>query len=246
MRRALISRAKEILRRIDLDPDGKHIAARDELSNLSAIRTELLALLRRDGRDAAVSIAEQGVVDAMDEAMSEGPDEPGGAVSFKASARRRVMVSIGGALDSVAAAFDDGAAAIRRLLDVSEVAGAPTARLLGDVADAIDTSASRARAAAETAIIAAHRAVTVQQAESGAEALGERIGYLYDGPDDDKIRPFCSEHVGIVYTLKALERMDNGQGLPVVPFAGGYRCRHRLSPIELAQAKAEGYRVVTR
>lgn len=246
MRVAVVERAKMVLVKIAKAPDKEHIAARDELSNLDAIRTELLAILRREGQAEALSTGEAAVVSAMHEAMTDGQADLEGGVTLKASARNRALASATGALDGVAAAFGEGARAIRLLLDVSEVAGKPHKRLVDDVAEAIDTSFSRAKAAVETAIIGAYRAITVAQAESGAEATGEPMGFLYDGPEDAKIRPFCSEHVGIVYTAAALRRMDNGQGLPVVPFAGGYRCRHRLVPIDLDQARAEGYDVVMR
>lgn len=246
MRAAVVERAKLVLVKIAKAPDGEHIAARDELSNLDAIRTELLAILRREGQAEALSAGEAGIVSAMRAAMTDGQEDVGGNITLKASARNRALASATGALDGVAAAFGDGALAIRRLLDVSEVAGKPHKRLLADVAEAIDTSFSRAKAAVETAIIGAYRAITVAQAESGAEATGEPMGFLYDGPEDGKNRPFCSEHLGIVYTAAALRRLDNGQGLPVETFAGGYRCRHRLVPIDLEQARAEGYDVVTR
>lgn len=59
----------------------------------------------------------------------------------------------------------------------------------------------------------------------------DRVGvkkFLYYGNLIDDSRPFCREHVNKVFTLEQLRRLNNGQGLPVVPYLGGYNCRHRL------------------
>ncbi len=50
--------------------------------------------------------------------------------------------------------------------------------------------------------------------------------FLYSGPSSSTTRPFCRKHVGKVYTLKQIEAMDNGQGIPVRTSCGGYNCRH--------------------
>lgn len=58
------------------------------------------------------------------------------------------------------------------------------------------------------------------------EAGLNRAKYL--GPLDSKTRPFCS---GVLngkktYTRKEIIAMDNGQGLPVLQYRGGWKCRH--------------------
>lgn len=50
--------------------------------------------------------------------------------------------------------------------------------------------------------------------------------FLYSGPVDARIRPFCLERVGRVYTRKAIDQMDNGQLPNVLISTGGYNCRH--------------------
>ena len=39
-------------------------------------------------------------------------------------------------------------------------------------------------------------------------------------------RDFCVEHFGRVYTIDEISRLDNGQGLDVLTYCGGYNCRH--------------------
>jgi hypothetical protein len=40
-------------------------------------------------------------------------------------------------------------------------------------------------------------------------------------------RAFCKKHIGRVYTEAEIQRLSNGQGLPVRYYMGGYNCRHR-------------------
>ena len=60
---------------------------------------------------------------------------------------------------------------------------------------------------------------------------------LYVGPLDKVARPFCRERVGRVFTLAEVRAMDNGQGLPVPVYCGGWNCRHHWRPVsdELAE-----------
>lgn len=55
--------------------------------------------------------------------------------------------------------------------------------------------------------------------------------FLYVGPNDKIIRPFCLERVDRIFTQAEVESWDNGQGLPAAIYCGGYNCRHHLRPI---------------
>jgi hypothetical protein len=50
--------------------------------------------------------------------------------------------------------------------------------------------------------------------------------YAYLGPVDTKVRPFCRQHVGKVYTRAEIDALDNGQLNNVFLTGGGYNCRH--------------------
>lgn len=39
-------------------------------------------------------------------------------------------------------------------------------------------------------------------------------------------RQWCKDHIDKVYTIEEIEKLNNGQGLAVREFAGGYNCRH--------------------
>ncbi len=51
--------------------------------------------------------------------------------------------------------------------------------------------------------------------------------YLYSGPIDGKIRPFCINIIGGIFTKKQIQDMNNGQTSNVFIDGGGYNCRHK-------------------
>lgn len=71
--------------------------------------------------------------------------------------------------------------------------------------------------------------------------------FIYLGPDDSITRPFCAAvlhgegdaEFGIpavdgdppIYEADEISQMDNGTGLPVFQYGGGYNCRHKFRPI---------------
>ena len=76
---------------------------------------------------------------------------------------------------------------------------------------------------------------------AAAEAEGVDLVYLYVGPRDGKNRPFCAQWVGKAVVDPS--KMDNGQGLPVEDYCGGYNCRHSWAPTLTATAIESGYHV---
>jgi hypothetical protein len=220
-------------------------AVAEELQNVARIRTQVVGLLRIRGVEQAVSIAEEEAIKAATAQLKEQRQDSGPvATTTAAEAASTVEVLVEGQADEIAALFDVGADAVAAAIDRGVGTGMQLDDLVAEVEAAMSLTWAQASAVVDSAVMAAARQVTVTTTEAVAEATGEEIGYLYDGPDDKITRPFCAEHLGNVYTLAALDRLDNGQIGPVSQFAGGYNCRHRLSPIPLEQAKEEGYRIV--
>lgn len=92
-----------------------------------------------------------------------------------------------------------------------------------------------------TNLAAFSRTVTITK---GKELGIER--YRYVGPDDNATREFCEETLNPkdrqepVYSLAEINRMDNGQGTPVITFCGGYNCRHQwIAEISDEELEAE-------
>jgi hypothetical protein len=118
---------------------------------------------------------------------------------------------------------DDTAAGIWRLVMEGVLSARTSDDLIEDVADLLDSSLAEARTVYDTAVSTYQRQVEALLSEGEADEV-----FLYAGPVDLKIRPFCKERVGKVYTRSEIDGWDNGQ-LPN-PFltAGGYNCRHQL------------------
>ena len=64
--------------------------------------------------------------------------------------------------------------------------------------------------------------------------------FRYVGPPP--IRDFCKQHWRKTYTYDQIQQLDNGQGLPVWIYGGGYNCRHRWVAADdlVGQAEASG------
>ena len=79
------------------------------------------------------------------------------------------------------------------------------------------------------------RAVTA----SAAQAFDLDL-YLYTGPRDGVTRAFCRPLINKVVSETQMNRLDNGQGLPVKTSCGGYNCRHSWSPVTESFVEAAG------
>lgn len=129
--------------------------------------------------------------------------------------------------DLVASRLNSYVARIRSQVLQTTFAGGDPTQL-----DAIfDSNRDKLTTSLETDVIntsqAFRNAVTFKKAEDeGIES------FLYDGPRDERNRPFCKSHVGKTYTLAEIEEMQNDQGGPALTDLGGYNCRHEWRPIK--------------
>lgn len=96
-----------------------------------------------------------------------------------------------------------------------------------DIRDAVERQIGRRRfyfaSIARTATGAFEQASKVAEWQS----LGFQK-FRYTGPPAE--RGFCRKHLGKVYTLEEIKKLDNGQGLPVFLYRGGFNCRHGWEP----------------
>jgi len=91
--------------------------------------------------------------------------------------------------------------------------------LLDDLSDAVDVEEGHLRTLYDTTVSIFGRQVEAMKAKDGDV-------FAYIGPVDQKLRPFCRQHVGKVYTKAEIDALDNGQLPNVFLTAGGYNCRH--------------------
>lgn len=69
--------------------------------------------------------------------------------------------------------------------------------------------------------------------------------YLYTGPKDGITRPFCRQLIDLVVTKDQIRKLNNGQGLGVLVYGGGYNCRHSWSPVSEGFIEAASLKVAT-
>lgn len=129
--------------------------------------------------------------------------------------------------DLVASRLNSYVARIRsQVLQTTFAGGDPT-----QLDQIFDSNRDKLTTSLETDVIntsqAFRNAVTFKKAEDeGIES------FLYDGPKDERNRPFCKSHVGKTYTLAEIEEMQNDQGGPALTDLGGYNCRHEWRPVK--------------
>ena len=105
-----------------------------------------------------------------------------------------------------------------------------------------DAELASVNGGARQAQIATHVAMadrTTQEAvRREIDPDGEDFLIAYMGPLDGLTRPFCRhmlgdgrEAAGLAFKPTVFARADNAQGLPPIVAAGGYRCRHNITPV---------------
>jgi len=106
-----------------------------------------------------------------------------------------------------------------------------TEQITGGLSGAITEDAGKLKRNVETEIRTGEMAFNRTVSNTQALKLGF-TEFQYVGPADGKMRDFCAEHIGRVYTFEQINGLDNGQGLDVFEFGGGYNCRHVWSPVK--------------
>lgn len=118
----------------------------------------------------------------------------------------------------------------------------PVTAILDDLGTVLDVTAPHVRTLYDTSV-----SVFARQAESLGLTDDAARPYVYTGPNDRKVRPFCRAHLGMVYTKTAIDALDNGQLPNCYLTGGGYNCRHGWTAVskfsELAALVNTGARV---
>jgi hypothetical protein len=117
---------------------------------------------------------------------------------------------------------DNYATRIGGVISKAVVAGQSAAELSLETQELLQTFANEARTLFETG--AGEFAQTMTLLKGGTEA---RRVYLYSGPIDSRIRLFCLDVVGRVWSRSRIDKMDNRQLPNSFLTRGGYNCRHQ-------------------
>lgn len=116
--------------------------------------------------------------------------------------------------------------AVEQVLLKGIVSAQDRAELINELAGLLDTSLPRATTVYDTALSEYTRLAVVGNARGTDDEA-----FLFDGPIDAKMRPFCAERVGKVFSRAEIDGMDNGQLDNTLLTGGGYNCRHTWIPV---------------
>lgn len=215
------------------------VSDRDAARTAAEVYRQVERALQEQGVATIRSIVTQRALEALD-AVAPGEAWP-------PDVRRELDAIVRGQVADVVKVFDVAADEVRRAVNAGVTTGGNLGDLVADVADRLGVAFFRATAAVDSAIMAVGRRAVVSAAETRAKEAGVDVVYAYVGPTDAKNRPFCAIWMGRAdgvrkaVTREYMARLDNGQGLAVEDFCGGYNCRHSWAPLPRERAVARGF-----
>jgi hypothetical protein len=98
--------------------------------------------------------------------------------------------------------------------------------LIAEMEQVIEDSAAHASTIYDTALSEFVQTSKILGADNTPDEA-----WLYAGPIDNRIRPFCLARVGRVFSRAEIDQWDNGQLPNPMITRGGYNCRHQLHRI---------------
>jgi hypothetical protein len=202
-------------------------SARVRAAQLAALRREIRAALTAAGYEAMVArvVLSPAVTQLVDLVLRQATGRAAaafvtGSVSLRLRAAQALLES------DWLQVGDDLSRQVWRTTVRSVFAQSPRLRIIREVQRTLDQSGRQARTSVDTAV-----AVYSRQVSAIASEDADAPAFVYLGPADGKVRPFCAQHLGKVYTRAAINRLDNGQLPNVFLTGGGYNCRHQFVEI---------------
>lgn len=236
---------QRLLRRLDTVPGASTLSrdAQSAANNQEVVRQVRLAIdkLRARTLDEARTVATKA---AKSEAQRIG-------ITFTVRTATLIETIVEDRLKEIDSVFGEAAAEVSRAARIVMATSADASTFVDRVSAALGSTRSQAMSAVDSVAMAAGRQTTIIQAEAAGLQADVDMVYGYGGPVDSITRPFCRRYAtkasGDVYTVEALDRLDNGPGqpTPVSVYLGGYRCRHFLVPMTRLEAERRGHNVVT-
>lgn len=191
----------------------------------AGLRKEIQTALRAAGFDHLAETATSGVLDTLVDQLAR---VRGAAklAAFTTADSSRILALKALARMDVLGVGDAIAHALWRTLAQGLYSQRPLAHILDDLAEALDLEEAKARTLYDTTVSVFTRQVEAMKSSGDADEP-----FVYVGPVDAVIRPFCREHIGKVYTRKEIDALDNGQLPNTFLTAGGWNCRHTFQAV---------------
>ncbi len=216
----LRQRIRTLVRTLETDETGRVVATSANLRRALALRNDIRRALESAGYRRLANAALDVPLDRLAAVALRGTPDVTSVPASALNALRRVR------FDELLNVGADIATTIWRSVLDGVTGARPLVDLVNDIADAMDTSARRARTVYDTALSIYSR----QVGQTGATGAPGEL-FFYVGPVDTKVRPFCLSRVGKVYSRSEIDDMDNGQLPNVMLTGGGYNCRHVFSRV---------------
>jgi hypothetical protein len=232
LQRVLKSSERELAKLvIQARAGSKAAAARAQVAIL--MRSQVRAILLANGYDAVVATATQQAAEALVK-VALSTRERAALATFQASGEAAVTALRELMTVDLLQQGDAVATTIWRSLTQNVLGNKPADAVVADLAKALDRSEAQARTLFDTQVSMFTR--TVESVATGV--LGPDQPYLFSGPVDNSIRPFCRQFVGTVLTRKDIDGLDNGQLPDAFITGGGYNCRHTWLAVESRELRA--------
>jgi hypothetical protein len=181
-----------------------------EATRALVLRQEIRRLLEMAGYDdLAATVTQRGLAGLARDVLAT--REGGGRVQALQALIGRDLLDEG----------DQIARALWKAVIRAAVADADHEQAVAGLGALLDKSDATVRTLYDTSL-----SVYTRQVEAIASADVPDPVYMYSGPADGRLRPFCYAHVGKVYAKADIDQMDNGQLANVFLTGGGYNCRH--------------------
>lgn len=233
MSRALSRATKELVANLDA---ALELTSPEQLLALS--RDQLLEFIIRGG----LGLAVDDFIEAQDRVIQASLDslrviEPGATTADIPDLDALRMVAAENVFNDVI--LPDSLSAVRTALQGMSV-GVAQNQAMTSLSQRLTQSEGRQLTQVRTQLASTGRAATASAAQQYELDL-----FLYTGPRDGITRDFCRPLINKVVDERQLNRLNNGQGLPVATYGGGYNCRHSWSPITEGFQQAAGLRRAT-
>jgi len=234
LRRLELALERDLLRTLlSLDTlPGEDSLVRRQAQTSAAVLAQVRSRLEQEG-ERLTSVVGQRAIEAVAAVLGAPPE------TLPLDARKELDLIVNGQTGDVVKVFRDAIPEMREAVARGIATGGSLADVIEAVREKLRTTYVRASAAVDAAIMAVGRRAVVSAARE-VEAEIDLV-YVYVGPRDNKNRPFCRAWVGKAVTDPA--RLDNGQGLPVEDYCGGYNCRHSWAPTTVETAVREGIKI---
>ena len=220
-----------ILLSLDTLP-GEDSLVRRQAQTSAAVLAQVRSRLEAEG-ETLTGVVGQRAIEAVAAVLGAPPS------SLSVDVRRELDAIVSDQTGDVVRTFKAAIPEMREAVARGIASGGSLADVIEEVRARLSTTYIRASAAVDAAIMAVGRRAVVSAA---VELQGELdLVYVYVGPRDAKNRPFCRQWVGKAVTEPS--RLDNGQGLPVDDYCGGYNCRHSWAPTTIETAVAQGIEI---